>query len=101
MGVDESEDRTLHRVRVKISGRVQGVAFRWSTREKAASLGLSGWVKNLLDGDVEAAFQGDAKVVSEIIDWCWQGPPGARVTGVDVTDIAPESEALSDFKIRY
>ena len=70
--------------KLKIHGRVQGVFFRQSTREKACQLGLSGWVKNMPDGTVEALAAGPEPVVQELIAWCEQGPPYARVEKVDV-----------------
>jgi acylphosphatase len=73
------------RVHVVISGQVQGVWYRASTKEKAEELGLTGWIKNTMDGNVEAIFEGDTSTVDEIIAWCWNGPPLARVTDVKVT----------------
>ncbi len=70
--------------KLKIHGRVQGVFFRQSTREKARELGLSGWVKNMPDGTVEALAAGPESVVQELIVWCGQGPAYARVDRVDV-----------------
>lgn len=79
------------RVRVLISGRVQGVFFRDSTRERAEALGLSGWVRNLPDGRVEAVFEGDGDRVDEMISWCNEGPPDA-----DVRDVSTEREEPED-----
>ena len=70
--------------KLKIHGRVQGVFFRQSTREKARQLGLSGWVKNMPDGTVEALATGPEPVVQELIAWCEHGPPYASVEKVDV-----------------
>ena len=67
------------RAHLWIRGRVQGVAFRWETRRGAGAHGVSGWVRNLPDGRVEAVMEGDRKDVEEVIDWCRQGPPVARV----------------------
>lgn len=72
------------RAHVIISGRVQGVFFRAHTRDFAEKFGVKGWVKNRPDGKVEALFEGDEEDVKAVIDWCNDGPPGARVTGVDV-----------------
>ena len=71
------------RLHVAISGRVQGVWFRASTREQAARLGLTGWVRNLADGRVEAVLEGERESLQPMLDWCWTGPPGARVDRVD------------------
>jgi len=73
------------RVHVVISGQVQGVWYRASTKEKAEELGLTGWVKNTTHGNVEAIFEGEESTVNEMIAWCWKGPPLAQVTDVKVT----------------
>ncbi|AMM41662.1 acylphosphatase [Candidatus Desulfofervidus auxilii] len=73
------------RAHVIIKGRVQGVFFRSSTQDEAIRLGLTGWVKNCPDGSVEAVFEGDKKVIEEIIKWCHKGPPWARVNEVKVS----------------
>ncbi|MCC7528064.1 MAG: acylphosphatase [Candidatus Melainabacteria bacterium] len=70
--------------KLKIHGRVQGVFFRQSAREKARELGLSGWVKNMPDGTVEAVAAGPENVVNELIAWCKKGPAYARVDKVNV-----------------
>jgi len=79
-------------VRLSISGRVQGIWYRASTRETAESLGLSGWVRNLVDGRVEAVAEGDAKAVEQLLAWCRKGPPGARVDEIEVVDEPPTFE---------
>jgi len=71
------------RVHLKIHGRVQGVFFRDSTRQKANSLGATGWVKNRNDGSVEAVAEGERETLEEFVQWCRQGPPSARVTEVE------------------
>jgi len=68
------------RVRMIISGRVQGVWFRDSTRGKARELGVHGWVRNRHDGDVEVLAEGPEEKVSQLIAWCHHGPPHAGVT---------------------
>ena len=73
------------RVRVLISGRVQGVGFRYHTRRKAEEIGLTGWVHNLPDGRVEAEFQGDEEMVSTILQWCERGPTLSNVQEVATT----------------
>jgi len=70
------------RVHIIIEGRVQGVWFRESTRREAVSLSLSGWVKNLPHGTVEALVEGPEKEVKKLISWCQKGPPAATVTMV-------------------
>ncbi len=68
-----------------ISGRVQGVFFRMETKRAADGFGVYGWVKNRLDGTVEAVFEGDRDRVDAILDWCREGPPAAKVTDVNVS----------------
>lgn len=72
------------RANVRVSGIVQGVFFRAYTREKAAQLGVTGWVRNRYDGTVEGLFEGNKEAVSRLINWCRKGPPGARVKDVEV-----------------
>jgi acylphosphatase len=82
------------RRRVLISGRVQGVGFRWSCRRMAESQGVAGWCRNLPDGRVEACFEGDPAAVEGAVGWCRGGPPSALVTGVDVTPELPKGEQV-------
>lgn len=90
----------MRRVHVFISGRVQGVAFRAYTQEQAYLLGISGWVRNLRDGRVEAVFEGPGESVEAMIDWCKVGPPGARVVHVDVLE-EPFKGEINGFEIRF
>jgi len=78
--------------RVLISGHVQGVWYRGWTVQQAQALNLSGWVRNLSDGRVEALFHGPADAVERMIEFCRQGPPAARVRDVQ-WDVTPESPA--------
>lgn len=80
------------RVRSLISGRVQGVAFRYYARDEAERLGVAGWVRNLRDGRVELLAEGDAASVDALIGWCRRGPPSARVEAVDVRIEEPVGE---------
>lgn len=73
------------RVRLRITGRVQGVYYRASTREQARALALTGWVRNRPDGSVEALAEGPRDALERLIAWCEQGPPAAHVTAVDAT----------------
>lgn len=73
------------RAHVIISGLVQGVFFRATTQEKARETGVAGWVKNNPDGTVEAVFEGEKARVAEIVEWCRQGPPSARVDDLRVS----------------
>lgn len=82
----------LARLHVVITGRVQGVGFRYSCEEQAESRGLAGWVRNLPDGGVEAAFEGPRADVEELLAWCREGPSAARVTNVEVRWEEPRGE---------
>ncbi len=88
----------LRRSHVFITGKVQGVGYRFSTQDVAQVFGLAGWVRNLPDGRVEAVFEGDRTAVEKMLAWCRKGPPNAMVEKVTVTD--EELEGLSGFEIR-
>ncbi len=90
----------VKRARCFISGRVQGVNFRYYTRQQAERLGLTGWVRNLFDGRVEALFEGEEEAVERMLAWCRHGPPAARVEEVDVRWEEPQGD-LKGFKIRF
>ena len=83
---------SVTRARVTVRGRVQGVFFRVEASARARSLGLVGWVRNLADGTVEAAFEGEQERVESMVRWCEHGPAGARVESVDVEWEPPESD---------
>ena len=83
-----------------ISGMVQGVFFRSETRDEAKKLGVKGCVRNLSDGRVEAVFEGEEKSVKELIEFCRRGPPGARVTDVNITWENYTGE-FRNFEVRY
>jgi acylphosphatase len=85
--------------RVVVHGRVKGVGFRYAMVGAAQRAGVTGWVRNRLDGTVEVVVQGDAEAVERAIAWCRQGPPAARVTAVDVADEAVDA-TLADFGSR-
>lgn len=80
------------RVHLFISGRVQGVFYRVSCRDEGGRLGLSGWVRNLPDGRVEAVAEGNASKIEAFIAWCRRGPPDARVSDVEVRREEPKGE---------
>ena len=88
------------RAHVTVHGLVQGVWFRASTKDEADRLGVSGWVRNLPDGSVEAVFEGDRKKVEEIVGWCHRGPSGAKVHKVDIV-WEPYAREFDHFDIRY
>lgn len=75
---------------LRISGHVQGVFFRATAQEVALRLHLCGWIKNNNDGTVEAHIQGESDSVTQFLDWCKEGPEGARVENVDIEDTKPE-----------
>jgi acylphosphatase len=85
-------------LRLLISGRVQGVWFRESMRQEALKLGVTGWVRNLPDGRVEAVICGKADILESLLKWAEDGPPDARVTGIASEQI-PE-QAFTDFEKR-
>ena len=88
------------RLHVVVEGIVQGVFFRARTREEASSLGLSGWVRNCLDGRVEAVFEGEKDKVEKILKWCKKGPPGATVRKVEENWEEATGE-FDSFSIKY
>jgi acylphosphatase len=81
-----------HRAHVIVAGRVQGVGFRYATRSFAVSLGVSGWVRNRLDGGVEAVFEGPAERVESLLDWCRRGPSGAYVDEIEIEWEEPKGD---------
>jgi acylphosphatase len=86
------------RRRVIASGRVQGVFFRDTTRRRAESAGVSGWVRNRNDGAVEAVFEGEPEKVEEMVELCRRGPGRAEVANLEVIEEQPEG--LAGFEIR-
>ena len=96
----EQYGKESRRVRVFVSGRVQGVFFRAETHRQALKLGLSGWVRNLGDRRVEAVFEGEKAAVSAMLEWCETGPSLSRVTGVEIVEEAPAGD-LGGFEIKY
>jgi acylphosphatase len=85
-------DMSSRRIRVHVSGDVQGVGFRWYCREAAMGQGITGSVRNLPDGRVEAEFEGDSEAVDDMVEWCRKGPKWARVDAVDVEEGEPLGE---------
>lgn len=82
------------RYHIFISGRVQGVFFRDSTRKKAKELAVNGWVRNLPDGRVEAVFEGEKEKVNKLIEWAERGPIIAKVDNIEIV----EEKYQDDFK---
>ena len=84
-------------VHLIIKGKVQGVFFRASAKDKADDLGIKGWVKNTPEGDVEIMANGNQMAVDEFIQWCRTGPSKAKVTSVDTRIV--EEEDFTGFRI--
>ena len=89
-----SETVTRH---LRIFGRVQGVWYRESMRQEAERLAITGWVRNRLDGSVEALVQGDAESIESIVKWCRRGPQQAQVTHIDMDDVPPQTGGMTKF----
>ncbi len=84
---------------VRIFGLVQGVSFRYHAKKNAQRLNVHGWVRNRIDGSVEAFFQGSESNVNEMIQWCRHGPPSAFVEDFEVVQSKPEPD-ISGFSVR-
>jgi len=99
----ESEDSPLGegRIRLWISGRVQGVCFRAYTLEEGRRLGLRGIVRNLPDGRVEVLAQGQREKLKKLEAFCRKGPPYADVRSVEITEEDPQAGVLPPFRISY
>jgi acylphosphatase len=82
----------LQRLRVIVTGRVQNVWYRDSCRNEALARGVAGWVRNCSAGSVEAVFEGSPEALSQMVSWCHQGPPRARVDNVEVTEEPVQNE---------
>lgn len=91
-----SDSRT--RAHVYVDGTVQGVYFRANTRDEARRRGVDGWVRNLVDGRVEAVFEGDEEDVEAMVQWCHEGSPAASVESVEVEYETPTD--VDGFEIR-
>ena len=91
---------TSQRVRVFIKGKVQGVFFRQALKVKAKQNNVFGWVKNLIDGRVEAVLEGDEERVNNLVEWCHGGPANARVEDVEIKNEKFTNE-FSEFDVKY
>lgn len=87
------------RARVLVSGRVQGVYFRATTRDTARDTGADGWVRNRPDGRVEAVFEGPEEAVESMVGFCREGSPAARVENVEVEYEDPDG--VEGFEVRW
>ncbi len=88
------------RVHIFVSGRVQGVFFRASTKKKAKKFGLTGWVGNLFDGRVEIVIEGEKSKTNKIIEWLKKGPFLAKVKNIEIKNEEYKDE-FNNFEIRY
>jgi acylphosphatase len=88
------------RVRIVVSGIVQGVFFRSYTSQKAGMLNLKGWVRNTSDGSVEIVAEGDRELLNELLQWSYHGPSSARVDHVDFS-FEPYQGEFNSFGVRY
>lgn len=88
------------RAHVFVSGKVQGVYYRANTRDTAREKNVSGWVRNLDDGRVEAVFEGDEDAVEAMVEWCHEGSPRAEVEDVEV-EWEEATDEFDGFEIRY
>ncbi len=88
------------RVHVFVSGRVQGVYYRQQALKIAGELGISGWVRNLMDGRVEAIFEGSEESVDKIVEWCKKGPSYARVINIEILEEKYKNE-FEKFRVTY
>ncbi|MGA8245527.1 MAG: acylphosphatase [Nocardioides sp.] len=86
-------------VAVRVTGRVQGVGFRWYAVQEAERLGVTGWIRNEPDGSVAGHLEGPDDAVQALVDWCRHGPSSAVVRGVSVTDVRPTG--AGEFAVRY
>ena len=83
-------------VQLQVSGRVQGVSFRWYAAREATRLGVTGWVRNEPDGSVLTHAEGADEAVEAFVAWCREGPPAARVETVDLSETEPSGATSFD-----
>ena len=86
-------------ISVRVTGKVQGVFFRQSTKEKARELGITGLVKNEADGSVYIVATGTGAQLDELVTWCRQGPPRAKVESVKTNELVPQ--VFESFTIQH
>ena len=88
----------MKRLRIQVTGKVQGVFYRASTQAKAKELGLNGWVKNNQDGSVMIEAEGEDQKLEKLVEWCQRGPGAAQVDAVKSEEIIPEG--VNSFEVR-
>ncbi len=79
-------------IRIKVTGKVQGVGFRFTVHLAFVDLGITGTVENMKDGSIEITALGPEDKLERLVRWCHKGPEGAKVTGVEVTDVIETTE---------
>lgn len=89
----------IKKVNIHVSGRVQGVFYRTSTKDKALELGIKGWIMNKPDGSVYIEAEADESVLDQFIEWCKKGPMMARIDNINVSH--QSTEGFSSFEVRY
>ena len=90
----------MKRIRFVVTGRVQGVGFRWFVKAEARPLGLTGWVRNREDGAVEGEVEGRDDAVEALVPCLEEGPSSAIVTNVEISEISDEGQHYKQFEIR-
>ena len=91
----------LRAIRINVTGRVQGVGFRYSTQQKASRIGLTGWVRNERDGSVEILCEGSARQIADLLDWLEAGGPSySRIDRIEHYPAGPQG-VFSRFSVEY
>ena len=90
----------MKRIRFVVTGRVQGVGFRWFVKAEARPLGLTGWVRNREDGAVEGEVEGRDDAIEALVPCLEEGPSSAIVTNVDISEISDDGQQYKQFEIR-
>lgn len=88
----------MKRLRIHVTGKVQGVFYRASTQAKAKELGLNGWVQNEQDGSVLIEAEGQDQKLEKLVEWCQQGPGAAQVNNVTAEEVQPQG--VNSFEVR-
>jgi len=83
----------------RVTGRVQGVSYRYFASKMAAELGIKGWIRNLPDGSVEGVAEGEEDVLKRFLSWCKEGPPLANVEEIEIKPVS--IEGYKEFSIRF
>ncbi|MGL1935801.1 MAG: acylphosphatase [Fibrobacterales bacterium] len=94
------QESVIRQYAIKVTGKVQGVSYRYATHQKATQLTLTGWVKNNPDGSVSIVARGTTEQLTSLYEWCQHGPPAAIVESVAITEQAP-IEHFQSFEITY